>query len=416
MCAAWISRGFDLTTLVKRLDSVMERKPNGEVSTSSLEFDDYRTVLLSALDFDKDFPEIERTRLLWKALWAAARAGPMTNASILSEINRRESEFLATPRRRFVLATQLSLRSAPKRLRALRHGDATLALSRSLPPRFLKARRLMETEGQVSYPLRDKKPPTDFNYLRVRVSAWGRSDHEGGSRAIHALDLLRSIWNFIFNERVLSSSSSSPRAVNRILLGPLHTLHLPNGDLATREFWWWEPGYERPVDGFDLAREWPRIEKVESLIRERIRNSPYRGALEDSFVKYGRALDGTDYDQVIVALWSLMERLTATTKHAEVVGRAASLWPTAEWHREVLNHVRLYRNRAVHAGEGGDIKEDVLYQVKRHAERLLLFHVRSGRRYASIEDAAEFLSLPTDPAELRRRRRLLDRAIKFHKA
>lgn len=412
MCAKWNSKGFHLDALFKRLDAVMERAADGKVSTSSMDFDDYRTVLLSALDFNEDFPEVERTRLLWKALWETAKAGPLTKESVLATVKRRESEFLASPRRRYVLATYLSIRRAPK-LRPLRHGDAMLTLSARLPPRFLKARRLMEGEGQVSYPLRGKRLPTD--YLSVRVSASGRSDHEGGFRAIRALELVRGIWNFTINQRTWSSSSTSPRALNKIVLGPLHTIHLPNGDLATHEFWWWEPGYERPADGFDLEREWPRMHKVESAIRAQLRKSRYRNVLEDSFLKYGRAFDGADYDQAVVALWGLIERLTGTKNHEEAVERAAFLWGNAEWHREVLNHLRYYRNRAVHAGEGGDIREDVLYQVKRYVEALLLFHVRSGARYTSVEEAAEFLSLPTDPAELRRRRRLLDRAIKFHR-
>ncbi len=72
-------------------------------------------------------------------------------------------------------------------------------------------------------------------YSPVRVSVRARSEHEAYEKATGALDLLRGIWNLRLNSAARSSSGKR-KPVNVLQLGPLHSLHEPNGELASYRF------------------------------------------------------------------------------------------------------------------------------------------------------------------------------------
>ncbi len=72
-------------------------------------------------------------------------------------------------------------------------------------------------------------------YSPVRVSVRARSEHEAYEKATGALDLLRGIWNLRLNSDVRSSSGKR-KSANVLQVGPLHSLHEPNGELASYRF------------------------------------------------------------------------------------------------------------------------------------------------------------------------------------
>ena len=56
------------------------------------------------------------------------------------------------------------------------------------------------------------------------------------------MDLLRGMWNLRLNSAARSSSGKR-KPVNVLQLGPLHSLHEPNGELATDRYWY-DANYE----------------------------------------------------------------------------------------------------------------------------------------------------------------------------
>jgi hypothetical protein len=118
-------------------------------------------------------------------------------------------------------------------------------------------------------------------------------------------------------------------------------------------------------------------------------------------------LDSFEWETSFLRLWGVLETLTGTQpyeSHDLTVKRAAFLYadPERELHMQVLNHLRHYRNRSVHRGEGSETIEAYMYQLKRYVEVLLFFHLTSDYRFESLAKAAEFLDLPPKPADLRR--------------
>lgn len=72
-----------------------------------------------------------------------------------------------------------------------------------------------------------------------------------------------------------------------------------------------------------------------------------------------------------------------------------------------------YRNRAVHAAAEDEEIEGMMFQLKRHVEALLEFHVGARYRFASLEEAGEFMDLPHDLNTLSRRAKRLEFAQAF---
>ncbi len=132
---------------------------------------------------------------------------------------------------------------------------------------------------------------------------------------------------------------------------------------------------------------------------------------------YVKALDQRDFNSTFLSLWSLLERLTNTLldNYKVTVRRAVFLFKDREFHRQILNHLRSYRNRAVHAGEKTDEIEAPVFQLKFYVEQLIFFHIYNTLGFLSMREAAEFLDLPPDASVLKGKIKLFQKAVRFHK-
>ena len=239
------------------------------------------------------------------------------------------------------------------------------------------------------------------------VHTQGRSHWEAVTRALDALDLLRGIWNFALNRRKWSrTTGGARRPVDQVLLGPLHSLHDPDGSLVSPADWF-ESDYVKPAQSRELSRRWKQVKEDEHNVRAGLARSAYQEPLEDALRRYTRALDLFQWEAAFLGLWGLLETLTGTKPHDGhdlTMRRASFLYPDPERevHFQTLNHLRHYRNRSVHGGESSTTIEAYLYQLKRYVEQLLFFHLTNTYRFGSVERASEFLGLPPGPDDLRR--------------
>jgi hypothetical protein len=176
------------------------------------------------------------------------------------------------------------------------------------------------------------------------------------------------------------------KPINKIVLGPIHSLHEPNGTLAV-ESGWYEPDYVGPQISVRLDQRVEGMRTFERDVRRYLAKSRYRTDLENSLRRYGRILDSHDWNNAFVQLWGLLEHLTDTTRsdYKATSKRAMFLYPQAELplHRQVLAHLAHHRNRAVHAGYVSEDAETLLYQLKRYVEGVLRFHLFAGIDFAS---------------------------------
>ena len=409
MKIAWNNQ-YDPSDLAKYIEECKKVDDSGNVSYVGFHFREYAVLFYSMLNFPNSVPENEGRRIAEQAIFKAGNAGKVTPRRLLAEANRLAQKYIQLPLKRYVLITTLSL-SPWTQLRNTRMGNATIIFEASLPDRYQNGR--LHVVEKAKHCLL-AKPPADYLFARVHVSA--KSCHEAVNLAFDTLDLIKGILNWSYNRRYLSRISSGKRTpINKIVLGPLHTLHYPSGKPAT-ENWWYQPEYCYAIPPYD-----PSSQDIASMtsffrdVRSRLAKSDYQEVLEQAIVRYGRALDMIDWDACFLKLWSVLELLTDSCQDSSnsTIRRTAYIYKDREFALQVLKHLRDHRNRSVHADANSSEIETYLYQLKGFVEHLLSFHLKSAHGFASIKDAAKFLDLPSDKDAIEGQIRLLQYAQRF---
>ena len=411
MAAEW-RKGCGIEKFAARLETSKMPQEKGGVKFEGFEFRDCAAVLYNLVDC-KGIPEGEKRRIVTQAIFNAGANGSIAPDTLLVEIRALEILFWKQPLSRFVLCTSLSIdRFSDLRPRKL--DRIHIKFLPSPPKSFGKGVGRIRDISENSLSV---QPPED--YIQTLISVDARSPVDAADQALEAIDLLRGIWNFGINRRHLNRSSYGNRnPVNEIVLGPLHSLHLPNGELAT-EMWWYDPEYQKPVKPYNLRddREKLRLDKIEKSGRTLLKKHKYRTAIESGIKEYCRALDHRNWSNAFLKLWSVLELLTHTEKenYGTTIRRASFVWTDAEYHKEVLNHLRHLRNSFVHENKSTDDVETYMYQLKRYVEALISFHLGRGLSFSSISESAEFMDLPTEQQVLRKKIVMFDTALKYRK-
>jgi hypothetical protein len=338
---------------------------------------------------------------------AAAKAGALSPERILREVSKQEDAFIKMPNTDYVLVTGISL-TGLEHSRSISSGKYRIILERTTPKRYVRDKALEEARRVVF----GEMPK---NYAGIRMFVFGRSLHEAAESGLDTLELLRGIWNF-GNNRLIASRHSGPRPhpVNAIQLAPVHTLHSKEGSPISDSYWY-DPNYVRPVQPFDLRRHKLNLFQFESHVRKRLQNHAYSKTLCRVLSKYARALDGWNLTATLVSMWSLLEMLTdtSTSRYDDTVKRASFLYRDRDYAHQILNHIRTYRNRAVHSIEETEHAEYLVYELKRYIDTLLEFHIVNRLKFRTLEDAAYFLSMPANISDIRVAMSRFRKALRF---
>lgn len=409
MTVKWVE-GYSPDLLCRRLEEAKTVDSNGKASFQGFEFTSNVAVLNSMVSFSSNIPELERKRIVSKAAFNAAGQGEISPQTLLSEIDNLEKQYLREAPKQYVLVTSLSI----GRFFKLGHqsiNGCIVTFRPDIPKAFRK--EIEKIEKQASYSICGELPR---DYLVAKIAVTGKSNSEAADRAIDAIDLFRGIWNLFYNRKhVYRISSGSREPVNKIVLGPLHTLHFPTAKLAT-ESWWYEPGYMGPLKTLDPSKEIESFYMFQGRIRKLLQRSPFKAFLESAIIRYTRALDLRDWNSAFLNLWGLLETLTNTGEndtHKVTVRRTSFLYQDREYVRQILTHLRDHRNRAVHTGSGNEDIETLMFQLKNFVETALEFLVANKFGLKNLGAVAQFLGLPDDKTLLTDRIQLLQSALKY---
>jgi len=179
-------------------------------------------------------------------------------------------------------------------------------------------------------------------------------------------------------------------------LGPIHSLHDPDGRLVD-ESPWIEDDYVGALVTFNLVPDWEYVEEYEHFVWQELSRIPYRQDLEASIRRYARALDvcasvgvarSTDRDP--------SPQGGHRTGLTNGQGRAQGL-PSPD--SQALEPVR---NRTVHAGHETRAVDSLLQQLRFCTEKLIEFHLSAVPAFMSIDDAVDFLDTATEMDVMRR--------------
>jgi hypothetical protein len=200
--------------------------------------------------------------------------------------------------------------------------------------------------------------------------------------------------------------------INAIRLGSVHTIHNPDGSAATQEIWF-EPNYVQArifTHGkVDVLR------KNSANATRALSRCSYSAALSEALLRYVRALDERDQNSAFIRLWGALEALASpnVASYDKVVRRCSFLFRDTQYHRQILEHLREYRNQSIHAGDQSDEAKTHCFQLQLYFYHLVGFHFANVGFFGNLDEANAFLDLPSNKAALLRSRQLVNKALRF---
>lgn len=390
-----------LNEVTDRLTAIRTLGPDGRPGFSAGEYTLLISVLESAIDFNPAIPHADRPSLVREAVGEAAKTPVLTPTSLQESLVSAERKYLRAPLQEFVLATALGIRDY-RGLKTVRINSVGISLASSLPRRFSRSAfdtRIDELSLQI---------PAGMVQVLARVSA--RTSHAAFYQAQNSVDLLRALWNLVLNSgryRLLIFPDRHARPINAILPGRLHTLHHPDGTLV-EEIFWFEPQILTDDWIYSADNGWSDVQSRARKLLVRLRSISYRAEMENALVRYVRALDDADPRSSFNRVWSVLEYVTDSIGDYDRLIRRAS-FPSHDNERVLvrmlLQHLRDVRNAIVHEDDERPNIQAYLDQVKLVTERLIMFHLRNGKRFGSRAAATEYLDTPVESDALRQRMR-----------
>lgn len=407
MSAKW-NDDYNYNELITKINNSKTIKPDGSVAFLGFEFSQLHSMLYSMLCFSEYLPETEKRRIIWQAVLSTDKKVAISAKGLLIEINKITNGYLQKPLIRYILVTTLSIRPETK-LKRIRFRGVTISFLKTLNSKLRKSRSEVERISQSS--LTTEIPN---NYIFTKVSVLARSVDEAVDKGLNALDTIRGTWNWLENRRhYFRMTFGTRKPVNKIILGPLHTLHFPNGELAT-EGWWYEAKRFSNLEPSSITQDVENLYIFQKKVRKNLAICKYAQEIERAIIIYTRALDEWDWDGAFLKLWGVLEQLTNTDNYKETIRRASFIFSDRIFYQQILRHLKDYRNKYVHeAAENSEI-ETYIYQLKNFVEQLLSFHLGNKYRFNSIKEASEFLDIPSDKKELSYRIKLMKYAQKYH--
>lgn len=375
------------------------------IAWSSYLVDDAPTLLAELLELPRDLGDHEGVELARLALTKAARRDQLDPPGFIRAFRQALADRARRTEQPYVVLTSMSIQHFSA-LRRVRYAGSTITFTADRPRRFRLPRRALTAASSIIY------GPAPVDYSWVRVSVRGRSTHSAFDTALDRLDIIRGLWNLALNHsRARRLSSGRIRPVNSLSLGPIHTLHLPNGAPAV-DFHWWEPGYVEPLTLVDLTENYETVRAFERWAREALARHHFAETVRSAILRYVRALDERELTTAFLKTWGVIELLTGTTNadYKVTCRRAAFVFKDREYHYAVLKTLRNRRNRIIHVGEEPGGVERLIFQTKRYAEDLLILALELPTEFDHLEDFGSYLDLPTDRSTLHKRIRRLQMA------
>lgn len=399
-------KGFDQRVLLTKIASITTVR-DGKASFVGFDIKEYFAILHSMINFEGRIAPEVKSRLITQGIFDAFAKPNVAPKDVVFAIRRHAKKYIATPNVRFVLVTTINVPTSQAIPSVVSRGCRIL-FSNRLPSAFESSRNSVIAD--ISW----LRPAGATFQTKVRISVTAKSAGEAGSAALDSVDLLRGVWNLYLNLGWRMSFGGRRKPVNQVVLGPIHTIHHEDGTTVPNIFWY-EPNHFSEHGSVDLSMSSPTVLKLAAQTRQKLSKNAYRAAIEEAIMRYVRSLDTDDHQASFIKLWSVLEFVTDTglDSYDKTVRRASFMMQETAYHRLVLEHLRRYRNRSVHAGQFNDDVETELYQLKRYVEHVIRFHIGNSFKFTTIEEACAFMDLSPDAKALEKQIALRRAGIRF---
>jgi hypothetical protein len=403
---------YDPNKICSEIANAQQPEADGVSFQMTAGYQDNKSLLNCAIQFPEKLPDPLKEQLTSSGLVAAAAARALTPDAVLKHVAIAYHKWKTQPESTYKLLTRLSARSWVA-TSSVKLNGVRVTLSRKQPS------NLRQDKIGFHWPTGFRNIQVPPDYLWLHLSVRGVDSHHAGQKAFDILELLLGSWNLAINSRTLSSQSyPTPKPVNHLQTGPVYTLHQRIAGQEMREVaFWYRPDFVEPIAAFDFDKDSEPLEKQKEFVSLKIRRHFYKGDVADAIRRYNSSLDYHDANVAFTKLWGVVEFLTDSIgqRYDILIRRTSFLYENYEHHRQVLDSLRDRRNEAVHHGTNVTEDQYTIYLLKRYAEQLIYFHLLNYYRFRSLKDAAAFLDLSPNKAELRERIQLLKNALKFRK-
>lgn len=406
MFAKW-KNGFDPKVILGKLSEI--RKLEGSsVSFSGFEYIEYIAVLKSMVEISADVSTEIGYDLVVKGFHEAAKKQQLEPDSVLSAIKKAVRAHYEKPNHSYHLLTTLNINNS-NNLPKYSIGECALKFHQALPKKYKTSRN--QAISEVASWLIDKDEPSSYY---VTAHTYARNENDAVNKMLDAIDLLRGIWNLHINKAMSLSFGGRKKPINQITLGALHTVHKDDGSKEGNGYWY-EPEYHENQAKVDFSKNSYKTLMFTKNVRKKLHGNPYGKGVEVAIVRYARALDSQNYNTAYIRLWSILEYLTSTLhdSYDKTIKRTSFLYKDREYVRQVLEHLRQYRNKSVHSGTGEHDIDIRVYQLKGYVEELLRFHIANHYKFDSLQEAAKFMDLNPEKENLKKQIALCKAGIKF---
>ncbi|MFC1855739.1 hypothetical protein ACFL2A_04295, partial [Thermodesulfobacteriota bacterium] len=353
---------IDVDRLLKKIDGLKKTTPAGEVVFGGLEYFDCLTLLNSCLKVNNKITGINKDKIIVDSLKKSGSNGTITKDTLLSEVKKKERNTLNCSVQRYVLCTCISIKKNVS-LNRRKIDDVIITFNQQLNPIFTSQINLIlhEPSNSQLFP----KPSLYRNLMSVKIFVNEQFPEVAAKKAMHKLNFLCSLWNLKLNAgRSAGLYALNDEPVNKIVQGPLFTLHSSSGHLALPKDYFWYNDYDRQVKRTNnVSTKIPNMNIFEKKARKKITKlskqpnkqpRKYENIITWSLTEYNDALNYRDKRRAFLKLWPVLERLTGTMSadYDLTVRRASFLWTkNNSFHKDILNHLRLLRNSFIHENE-----------------------------------------------------------------
>ncbi len=339
-----------------------------------------------------------------KSISIVAKDHDLNKENVISEIGNQIRGALSTKEINYFLLTSASLKFTYP-FKRITIDDCHIRIIKHQFPKKYQGRDQVIKSNNI------EQKPIHNHYVKVIVGVKAKSANIAAAKGINALDIVRSVWSLFANSS-MEMYGQEWEPINKIRLGVAHTIHSKNGTIASISVWY-EPNFKlaillniTDVGLFTSNSKWAfsRLEK-----------SNYKSNLKESLVRYVRALDERDQNIALVKLWGALELLTSPgeANYNLITRRCSFLFKERDYHMQVLEHLREYRNCSIHAGNSGGNAKTYCFQLQFYFYHLVMFHLRNAEIFSNLQEANNFLDLPTSIEALGIRKRLIEKAINF---
>jgi hypothetical protein len=401
-------RGFNRNLILGKLKEA--RKSDGR-SFDGADYEFWLPVLNSAIRVSREAEPL-KARCISASLSDASLKLNDPDAFII-RCDQEFKKFSQRPLSKFVLYTTITY-SGPKLIDWIGDDNARIYWQPSLRGNFMRKAKKAQ-EAQEFHRKANKVAAEDdaLTPLLVHISAYDALD--AFERANDYIDRFRGMLNLLINSGgsvSLFGRLAAPHAVNKFRRGPFHSVHRPDGSLATETFWY-EPRWahnessvefkDPPDYGRTLKRWWRKLQE-----------NPMREFISDVLLRYCRALDLHEADASLLGMWQVLEKVTGTDKYDLLIDRLVRLFRDHEDAREIANHVRLRRNQTVHSAHNISREANaILIQTETLASQAIFFYITNAAKFENQKEILDFLDLPLDQQKLKRQRKISDFFVRY---